>query len=90
MAKFIKVTEAGAQGRSVVINIDTIEYMLSRPNNGGTELVSITHHTKYVVRESMDDILSKLDDIGMLISIAEETSPIMEVKNDETKLETRA
>ena len=82
MAKFIVLTEAGHQGRNIVINIETIEYMLQRPNNG-TELISITHHTKYAVRESLSDILNKLDDIGMLITIAEETPSIMEVESNE-------
>ena len=85
MAKFIKLTEAGGQGRSIVINLDTIEYILNNPN-GGTEVVSVTHHTKYRVRESMEDILSYLDDIGMLLDInhyAKKTSSIMEVVNDE-------
>ena len=83
MAKFIILTENGAQGRKVAINIDTIEYMLSRPN--GTELVSVTHHTKYFVRESMDNILSYLDNIGMVLGFknAKETSPTTEVKENE-------
>lgn len=82
MAKFIVLTENGAQGRKVAINIDTIEYMLSRP--AGTELVSVTHHTKYLVRESMDDILSYLDNIGMVLGFnsAKETSPTTEVKDN--------
>lgn len=78
MAKFIVLTEAGPQHRRVAINIDTIEYMLERPN--GTELVTSTNHTKYVVRESLDDILNA--------HIVRKTSPTMEVKNDETELET--
>ena len=83
MAKFIKLTEAGPQGRIIALNIDAIEYIFPRP--AGTELVSITHHTKYVVRESADDILSYLDDIGMLLTIksAKETSPIVEVKEND-------
>lgn len=83
MAKFIKLTEAGPQGRTIALNAEAIEYMLPRPT--GTELVSITHHTKYLVRESMDDILSYLDDIGMVLTIpsAKETSPVTEVKENE-------
>lgn len=83
MAKFIKLTEAGGQGRTIAINLDTIEYILPRPS--GAELVAVTHHTKYLVRESMDDILSYLDDIGMVLTIkpAKETASITEVKNDE-------
>lgn len=83
MAKFIKLTEAGPQGRTIVLNIEAIEYMLPRPT--GTELASITHHTKYLVRESMDDILSYLDDVGMVLTIpsAKETSPVTEVKENE-------
>ena len=83
MVKFITLTTAGSQARKVAINLDKIEYMIPRSKDGGTELVSVTNHTKYVVKESMEDILSKLDDIGMVITIANETSPITEVKNNE-------
>lgn len=72
MAKFIKLTE-GSQGRTIAVNMETIEYMLPRPNNVGTELVSVTHHTKYIVRESLDDILSKLDDIDLQLTVDTET-----------------
>ena len=68
MAKFITLTEAGPQGRTIVLNVDTIEYMLAKPNNGGTEIVSVTHHTKYVVRESMSDIMTRLFTYGMLLA----------------------
>ena len=76
MAKFIKLTEAGGQGRTVLINLNTVEYMLPNPN-GGTEVVSVTHHTKYRVQESMTDIMNYLDDLGLLLTIkpAKETSP---------------
>ena len=85
MAKFIKLTEAGGQGRTILLNINTIEYMLPK-HNSGTEVVTTTNHTKYVVRESMIDIMEYLDDIGRLLAIkpiAKETSPIMEVENNE-------
>ena len=84
MAKFIMLTEAGGQGRSIAINLDTVEYILHNPN-GGTEVVSVTHHTKYRVRESMNDIMNYLDDLGLLLTIkpAKETSPTMEVVNNE-------
>lgn len=91
MAKFITLTEAGPQGRTIALNIDTIEYMLPRPNNVGTELVSVTHHTKYVVRESMDEIMKLLFYHGMLVRelpirktrSAEETPSTAEAENDE-------
>lgn len=82
MAKFITLTTAGPNTRKVALNLDKIEYMIPRAKEG-TELVSVTNHTKYVVKESMDDILSRLDDLGMVITIAKETSPITEVKNNE-------
>lgn len=68
MAKFITLTEAGPQGRTIAVNIDTIEYMLPRPNNGGTEIVTVTHHTKYIVRESLDDILDRVTPTQKAIS----------------------
>jgi uncharacterized protein YlzI (FlbEa/FlbD family) len=58
MAKFIKLTDM-KRGNIFALNIETIEYML--PNTEGTALVSVTHHTKYDVKESMDDILALLD-----------------------------
>ena len=58
MAKFIKLTRSKS-GDIFALNIETIEYML--PNGEGTSLVSVTHHTKYDVKESMDDILALLD-----------------------------
>lgn len=81
MAKFIVLTSTGSSGRKLVLNIDKIEYMLPRAN--GTELFSVTNHTKYAVKESLDDILSRLDDIGMVTTIAKETSPVTEVKENE-------
>ena len=83
MAKFIVLTEAGPMNRRVAINIEMVEYILNRPN--GAELVTSTNHTKYIVRESVDDIMRILNGPS-----ATETSPTMEVKNDETKLETGA
>lgn len=59
MAKFIKLTRAKSSD-IFALNIETIEYMLPIPS-GGTSLVSVTHHTKYDVQESMDDILELLD-----------------------------
>ena len=82
MAKFIVLTTAGPNTRRVALNLDKIEYIIPRAKEG-TELVSVTNHTKYVVKESMDDILSRLDDLGMVTTIAEETSPITEVKENE-------
>lgn len=85
MAKFIKLTDR-KRGESFALNIEAVEYMLPIPNNGGTMLVTVTHHTKYEVKESMNDILSYLDDIGMVLTIptAKETSPITEVKENES------
>jgi hypothetical protein len=84
MAKFIKLTDR-KRGETFALNIESVEYMLPIPNNGGTMLVTVTHHTKYEVRECMDDILSYLDDIGMVGTIpsAKETSPIVEVTESE-------
>lgn len=65
MAKFITLTEAGPQHRRVAINVNTIEYMLERVNC--TELVTSTNHTKYVVQESMNDILNILYYYGLLV-----------------------
>lgn len=81
MAKFIVLTYAGSNARKLVLNVDKIEYMIPRAN--GTELFTITNHTKYAVKESLDDILSRLDDLGMVTTIAQETSPVTEVKENE-------
>jgi uncharacterized protein YlzI (FlbEa/FlbD family) len=81
MAKFIIITETGPLHRRLAINIETIEYMLERPI--GTEIVTSANHTKYVVQESLDDIMQVIYN-----PIASKTSPTMEVKNDETELET--
>ena len=59
MAKFIKLTDM-KRGNTFALNIDMVEYML--PAGDGTALVSVTHHTKYEVQESMDDILMMLED----------------------------
>lgn len=56
MAKFIRLTEI--KRGSIAINLDIIEVMAPAAN-GGTDLISITHHTKYTVKESMDDILHR-------------------------------
>ena len=61
MAKFIKLTDM-KRGNTFALNIDMVEYMLPASNNTGTALVSVTHHTKYEVLESMDDILMMLED----------------------------
>lgn len=61
MAKFIKLTDL-KRGNTFALNIETIEYMLPTSNNAGTALVSVTHHTKYEVMESMDDILMMLEE----------------------------
>lgn len=61
MAKFIRLTDL-KRGNTFALNIETIEYMLPIPNSGGTALVSVTHHTKYEVMESMDEILMMLED----------------------------
>ena len=76
MAKFITLTEAGPQHRRVAINIEMVEYILDRPN--GTELVTSMNHTKYVVRESMDDIMRLL--YGPIVR---KTSPTPETKTEE-------
>ena len=65
MAKFIKLNDIRRNGE-VVLNVDTIEYMVPM-TNGNTEIVSTTHHTKYVVSESMDYILRLLACSGMVL-----------------------
>lgn len=77
MAKFIKLTEL-RRNCPVALDIESIECMLPIPNDGGTELISVTHHTKYVVKETMDDILTRLDEAGMAIRDAKVTDHIME------------
>jgi uncharacterized protein YlzI (FlbEa/FlbD family) len=81
MARFVKLTRLKGDGE-FVLNVDTIEYMLPIPNNAGTTLYTVTHHTKYEVRESMDDILSMLDDVGMVLTVAKNTYPTMETDSD--------
>lgn len=66
MAKFIKLTDL-KRGNMFALNIEMIEYMLPIPNNNGTALVSVTHHTKYEVQESMDDILATLEEPIMML-----------------------
>ena len=61
MAKFIKLTDL-KRGHTFALNIETIEYMIPVPDGEGTALVSVTHHTKYAAKESMDDILAMLDE----------------------------
>ena len=77
MARFVKLTRLRGDG-CFVLNLDTIEYMLPIPNNVGTTLYTVTHHTKYEVRESMDDILAMLDDVGLVLTVAKKTVPITE------------
>lgn len=85
MARFVKLTRLRGDGE-FVLNVDTIEYMLPISNNAGTTLYTVTHHTKYEVRESMDDILSMLDDVGLVLTVAKNTSPVMETINKEDKV----
>jgi uncharacterized protein YlzI (FlbEa/FlbD family) len=61
MAKFIKLTDL-KRGNMFALNIEMIEYILPIPNSNGTALVSVTHHTKYEVQESMDDIFATLEE----------------------------
>ena len=65
MAKFIVLTEAGPMHRRVVINVASIEYMLERPN--GTEVVTSTNRTKYVVQETLEDITKNLFYYGLVV-----------------------
>lgn len=64
MAKFIKLHDIRRNGE-VILNVDVIEYMV--PHAIGTEIVSTTHHTKYIVNESMDYILGLLTRSGMVL-----------------------
>ena len=66
MAKFIKLNDIRRNGE-VVLNVDTIEYMVPM-TNGNTEIVSTTHHTKYIVSESMDYILDLLERNNLVVS----------------------
>ena len=77
MARFVKLTPLKRDGY-FILNIDTIEYMLPISNNAGTALYTVTQHTKYEVRESIDDILARLDDVGLVLTIAKNTTPITE------------
>ena len=56
MARFIKLTDFKSE-KPFALNLDTVEYI--RPATGfeGTEIVTVTHHTKYLVKEAMEDIL---------------------------------
>ena len=91
MAKFIKLTTIDRNNEPLILNIETIEYMQPIPGSNGTALVSTTHHTKYRVQESMDDILKLLRRNGLTVDdpwkiameIAKETPPVTEVKNNE-------
>ena len=85
MARFVKLTRLRGDGE-FVLNLDTVEYMVPIPNNAGTTLFTVTHHTKYEVRESMDDILSMLDDVGMVLTVTKTTPPVMETINKEDKV----
>lgn len=67
MAKFIRLTTLDRNNESLILNIDTIEYMQPIPGSNGTALVSTTHHTKYRVQESMDDILQLLSVNGLTV-----------------------
>lgn len=73
MAKFIKLTDA-KRGNTFALNIETIEYMMPIPNSNGTALVSVTHHTKYEVKESMDDILTIID--GPIVMMDESVTEV--------------
>lgn len=66
MAKFIKLTALDRNNEPLVLNIEMIEYMQPIPGSNGTALISTTHHTKYRVQESMDDVLKLLRFNGML------------------------
>lgn len=81
MAKFIKLTDR-KRGEVFVLNADTIEYMLPIPNDGGTSIISVTHHTKYDVRESLDDILQAIGCDLVECRDAKETLSVMEVKEN--------
>lgn len=89
MAKFIKLTDR-KRGETFALNIESVEYILPIPNDGGTTLVTITHHTKYEVKESMGYIFRMLSDNGMMLVdchkvglIAQETPSVMEVTESE-------
>lgn len=83
MARFVKLTSI-KRDEPFVINLDTIEYMI--PSNAGTALFTVSHHTKYEVRESMTDILAMLDDVGLVLTVAKNTSPVMETINKEENI----
>lgn len=76
MAKFIKLTEL-RRNCAVAIDIEAIECMYE-VSNGGTELISVARSTKYVVKESLDDILALLAEDGMAIRDAKVSDPIVE------------
>ena len=78
MAKFIKLTDRKT-GAPFVLNVETIEYIQHGTAGVGSALVTTTNHTKYVVPETMDDILQTLSDVGVaVLTVAQKTPTIME------------
>lgn len=71
MAKFINLTERKS-GIIFTLNIGNIEYMRPAQSDGGTEIITNTHHTKYWVRESIGHICEAMVDRGILIIDAQE------------------
>lgn len=95
MAEFIELTDT--RRGPIAINMDTVEVMA--PITGaGTEIITITRHTRYLVKETMEDILSMMreetattddpeDFINQfVVNFAKETTSIMEVEKNEPKL----
>ena len=77
MAKFIKLTDRKT-GATFVLNVETIEYIQHGTAGVGSAIVTITNHTKYVVKETMDDILQTLSDVGVVVlTVAKFTPTIM-------------
>ena len=75
MAKFINLTERRS-GTVFTLNIDAIEYMRPAVNGEGTEVVTTTHHTKYLVQETIGHICETMVDIGVTIIDAQEVPAI--------------
>lgn len=66
MAKFINLTERRS-GTVFTLNIDAIEYMRPAANGEGTEIVTTTHHTKYLVQEIIGHICEAMVNAGVAI-----------------------
>ena len=49
------------------LSVDAIEYMRPAANGEGTEIVTTTHHTKYLVQETIGPIWEAMVNAGITI-----------------------